>query len=84
MGTIDNESLRYSVEFNNPTTGGSQAVVTGLLATACSGASAVVGRDVTNSRIFNELSRIYINYSGDSGLAADSYTDTLTITMVVK
>ena len=84
IGTVDGESLRYSVEFNNPTTGGSQAVVTNLLATACSGGPAVIGRDVTNWRVVNELSRIYIKYSGDNGLAADSYTDTVTITMVVK
>lgn len=84
VGTVEGETLRYSVEFNNPTTGGSQATVTGLLANACSGASAVIGRDVTNSRIFGETSRVYVNYTGNSGLAADSYTDTLTVTMVVK
>lgn len=84
VGTVDAETLRYSVEFNNPTTGGSQAAVTGLLAAACSSASAVIGRDVTNARIYGETSRIYVNYTGNSGLAADSYTDTLTITMVVK
>lgn len=84
VGTVYGETLRYSVEFNNPTTGGSQAVVSGLLADACSGAAAVIGRDVTNSQIKGETSLIFINYSGDSQLASDSYTDTVTITVIVK
>lgn len=84
IGTVAGETLRYSVEFNNPPTGGSQTVVTGLLATACSGAAAVIGRDVTNQKIHDEISRIFVNYTGDSGLASDSYTDTLTITLVTK
>lgn len=84
IGTIYGESLRYSVEFNNPTTGGSQATVTGLLADACSGAAAVIGRNVTNSQIKEETSFVFVNYSGNSQLAADSYTDTITITLVVK
>ena len=84
IGTVGGETLRYSVEFNNPPTGGSQTVVTGLLATACSGAAAVIGRDVTNQKIHDEISTIYVNYLGDSGLASDSYTDTLTITLVTK
>jgi hypothetical protein len=78
------EALRYSVEFNNPGTGGSQPTVTGLLDTACTGASKIVGREVTNEKVRDEVSRIYVNYNGDSNLAADSYTDTLTITLVVK
>jgi hypothetical protein len=84
IGTVAGESLNYSVEFNNPPTGGSQTTVTDLLATACSGATAVTGRDVTNEKINNEISRIYVNYSGNSGLASDSYTDTLTVVLVLK
>lgn len=83
-GAAGGESLRYSVEFNNPTTGGSQPTVTGLLASACTGTSVITGRDVTNSKVSGELSRVFVNYTGDSALAADTYTDTLTITMVVK
>lgn len=84
LGTLGGETLRYSVEFNNPATGGSQSVVTGLLDNACSGASKIVGREVTNEKVRDELSRIYVNYQGDSTLAADSYSDTLTLTLVVK
>lgn len=83
-GATGGESLRYSVEFGNPTTGGSQATVTGLLAAACTGTSVITGRDVTNSKVSAETSHVFVNYTGDSALAADTYTDTLTITMVVK
>lgn len=78
------ENLRYSVEFNNPTTGGSQAIVTGLLSTQCTGDTYILGRAVANAKIRNETSNIYINYTGDSGLAADSYTDILRLTMTVN
>jgi len=84
VGSVSEEALRYSVEFNNPPTGGSQSVVTGLLQNACSGTAVVTARDVTNAKITDEISRIYVNYTGDNGLAADAYTDTLTITMVAK
>jgi hypothetical protein len=84
IGSAGGEALPFSVEFNNPTTGGSQAVVTGLLATACSGAAAITGRDVTHAKITNENSAIFVNYTGNSGIAADSYSDTLTITLVAK
>ncbi len=84
IGTVGGEFLPYSIEFDNPTTGGSQAVVTGLLSTACTGAAAVIGRDVTGAKISNETSTVYVNYSGNASLAADSYTDTLTITVVSK
>lgn len=84
VGATSAELLPYSVEFNNPTTGGSQATVTGLLASACTGTSAITGRDVSNSKITSELSRIFVNYTGDTNLAADTYTDTLTISMIVK
>ena len=72
------ESLGYSVEFDNPTDGGSQPVVTGLLAAACSNAE---GRDVDKSKISNESSAVYINYTGSTVLAAGTYDDTLSVTL---
>lgn len=84
VGALNAEVVPYSVEANNPTTGGSQAVVTGLLATACSGAAAVTARDVAGAKITGETSQIFVNYSGSSGLSADSYADTLTITLAAK
>lgn len=78
------ENLRYSVEFNNPTTGGSQAIVTGLLSDQCTGDTYILGRAVAGAKIRNETSNIYINYTGDSGLAADSYTDIVRLTMTVN
>lgn len=84
IGTVNGESLNYSVEFNNPATGGSQTVVTGILSTACSGASAVTARDVTDAKISGETSSVYVNYSGNSQLSADSYSDVITITLVSK
>ncbi len=78
------ESLNYSVEFNNPTTGGSTATVTDLLSTACTGDTYVLGRATSGEKISNESTAVYANYSGDSLLAADSYTDTLRITMMVN
>lgn len=84
VGSAAGETLRYSVEFGNPTTGGSQATVTNLLSSACTGTSVITGRDVTNAKVSNEISHVFVNYTGDSALAADTYSDTLTITMVVK
>ena len=75
------ELLAYSVEFNNPTDGGSQATVTGLLQSAC---TSQVGRDVTNWKTSGENSLIYVNFTGDGNLAAGTYQDTITITMNVK
>lgn len=77
------ENLRYSGEFNNPTTGSSQAVVTGLLSTACTGDTFILGRSVTNAKITDETSNVYVNYTGDPALGADTYSDVLRITMVV-
>lgn len=78
------ENVRYSVEFNNPTTGGSQAIVTGLLSDQCTGDAYILGRAVAGAKIRNETSNIYINYAGDSGLAADSYTDIVRLIMTVN
>lgn len=81
QGSVGSETLRYSVESNNPTTGGSTATVTGLLATSCTNQNA---RTVTNAKINGENSTFFVNYTGDSTLAADTYQDTLTITMNVN
>lgn len=78
------ENLRYSGEFNNPTTGGSQATVTGLLSTACTGDTFVLGRSVTNAKINAETSGVFVSYTGDASLAADTYSDVLRITMVLN
>lgn len=78
---VSGDYLRYSAEFTNPTTGGSAADVTGLLASACAGQNA---RDVTNAKIASETSTVYVNFTGSSTLSAATYTDTLTITMNVK
>jgi len=71
-------SVRYSVEFDNPTTGGSQPVVTGLLATSCSNAD---GRDVAHHRISSESSAVYINFTGSTLLWSGTYGDTLSLTL---
>ncbi len=84
IGASGAEQMRYSGEFNNPTTGGSTATVTGLLGTSCSTTAQIRGRDVTNAKITNETTNIFVNYTGDSALGADTYTDTFTITMTVK
>lgn len=78
---VSGESVPYSVEFNNPTTGGSRAVVAGLLASTC---LAAIGRDVLNSKIVNEASSVFVNYTGSVLLAAGTYQDTLTITLNLK
>lgn len=81
LDTVSGESLPYSVEFNNPTTGGSLAIVAGLMANSCTTA---VGRDVASAKSENESSSVYVNYTGSALLAAGTYLDTLTITMNVK
>ncbi len=79
--SVSGDFLAYSAEFTNPTTGGSAADVSGLLASAC---TAQNGRDVTNAKVNNETSTVYVNFTGSSTLSAATYTDTLTITMNVK
>ena len=81
LDPVSTETLRYSIEANNPTTGGSAAVVTGLLATACTGQ---VARDVTNGIIHNEVSTLYVNYTGSAALSAGTYQDVLTVTLTTK
>jgi len=78
MNEDANEYLPYSGEFNNPTTGGSQAVVTGLLASACTNQ---IGRQVTKGHISNETSSLYINFTGSPVLAAGTYQDVVTISL---
>jgi hypothetical protein len=78
---VSGESVPYSVEFNNPTTGGSLAIVTGLLATTC---MAAVGREVTAAKVVTESSNLYVNYTGVPLLAAGTYQDTITITLNLK
>lgn len=75
---ISKEYVRYSVEFNNPTSGGSQPVVLGLLASVCANA---VGRDVNRAKITHESSAIVIDFTGTAMLAAGTYSDTLTVTL---
>jgi len=81
VDAVSTESLAYSGEFANPTTGGSLPSVTNLLASAC---TSQIGRDVTNAKITAETSAIYVNFTGSASLAAGTYSDTLTITMNVK
>lgn len=81
IDAVSAELLAFSAEFNNPTTGGSTATVTGLLASACGGQT---GRNVTNAKITNENSNVFVNFTGDPALGAGTYQDTLTVTMNVK
>lgn len=78
---VSAEALAYSVQFTNPTTGGSSATVSSLLATVC---TAATGRDVTNFKVVGENSGINVAFTGNAGLAAGTYSDTLTITMTTK
>ena len=81
LDPVSGESVRYSVEFNNPTTGGSQATVASLLGSTC---QAAVGREVTSAKIVTESSLVYVNYTGSPLLAAGTYQDTLTVTLNLK
>lgn len=81
IGSSVGEKLNYSVESNNPTTGGSTAVVTGLLASSCTGQNA---RQVSNAKISAENSTLFVNFTGNSSLSADTYQDTVTLTMNVN
>lgn len=76
-----NEYVTYSAEFQNPTTGGSQPSVTGLLSQACTGQ---FGRDVSGAKVSNETSTVFVNFVGSDALSAGTYQDTLTITMNVR
>lgn len=81
VGTTGGEKLSYSVESHNPTTGGSQATILNLLASACTSQNA---RDVAGTKISAETSTVFVNFTGDATLGADTYQDTLTFTMTVK
>jgi len=81
IGTAVGESLAYSVEAQNPTTGGSTPSVTGLLASTCTNQNV---RVVSNAKIDGATSTVFANYTGDAGLSADTYQDTLTFTMNVN
>jgi hypothetical protein len=81
VGSAGGETLAYSVESQNPTTGGSTAVVTGLMASGCSAQNA---RVVSNAKISTETSTIFANYTGSASLGADTYQDTITFTMNVN
>jgi hypothetical protein len=81
LGSAGGETLAYSVESHNPTTGGSSATVTGLIASSCTGQNA---RSVANAKISGETSTIFVNYTGNSGLGADTYQDVITFTMNVN
>ena len=81
QGTAAAETLSYSVESHNPTSGGSTATVTGLLATSCTNQNI---RTVTNAKVSGDDSFLFVNYTGGSALAADTYQDTLTVTMNVN
>lgn len=84
IGLTNGEVLPYSVEFANPATGGSQTTVLNLLSSSCAGATAITGRDVTAAKIKDETSHVFVNYTGNADLAADTYEDTVVITMTVK
>lgn len=76
-----NENVPYTAEFNNPTTGGSVATVTGLLATNCNMGTA---RTVTGAKVVAETSTVFVNFTGAALLASGTYSDTLTIVMNVN
>lgn len=73
--------LRYSVEFVNPTTGGSQADVIGLMASSC---GSQIGRVVTKGHITNETSTVYTNFTGDTTLTAGTYEDVVLISLTMQ
>lgn len=79
--SVSGDFLAYSAEFVNPTTGGSQGDVTGLLQSACANQTA---RNVTNAKISNEDSSVWVNYTGSANLSAATYTDTLTVVLTTK
>lgn len=73
--------LPYSVNAANPTTGGSSANVTGLLASACTNQ---IARDVTGASVTSETSTIAVSFTGNATLFPGTYNDTLTFTMTTK
>jgi len=75
------EFVHYTVESENPTSGGSAPLATGLLDSACTNQ---VAREVTQGRIRDEISTFYVRYTGSPILSAGTYQDTLTITLTVN
>ncbi|MBM3536043.1 MAG: hypothetical protein FJX60_23780 [Alphaproteobacteria bacterium] len=73
--------LPYSGEFNNPTTGGSAPVVTGLLESSC---IAQIGRRVEQGVIANEVSAVYVNFIASETMASGTYQDTVTISIATN
>ncbi|MEQ9333854.1 hypothetical protein [Thalassobaculum sp.] len=80
MADGTDDYLPYTVEFNNPTTGGSQGVVTNLLATACTGQ---IARTVTSHNVSDETSTVYLNFTGSTELEAGTYEDVVTISITM-
>lgn len=78
LDPVSGAHLRYTGEFANPSTGGSQASVTRLLESSCTGQ---IGRTVTSGNITNETSQIFLNFTGSSDLGAGTYQDTVTISL---
>lgn len=73
--------LRYSVEFVNPTTGGSQADVIGLMASSCTNQ---IARVVDHAHISGETSTVYTNFTGDTTLTAGTYEDVVLISLTMQ
>lgn len=74
------DRVPYTVEFNNPTSGGSQAVVTDLMASSCTGQ---IARSVTSSNVSNQTSTVYVNFTGVPDLTAGIYEDVVTISITM-
>ncbi len=74
-------SLPISLSASNPTTGGSAATVTGLLATACTGQ---IMRDVTGALINSQTSTLSVAFTGSNNLVPGTYQDTVTVAMTTK
>lgn len=70
----------YSVEFNNPTSGGSQAVVTDLMASGCTGQ---IARSVTSHNVSSQTSTVFVNFTGIPELTAGTYEDVVTIAITM-
>ncbi len=81
------ESVHYTVRFDNPNVNPADIDKTNLLNTLCSEtppSTETGARFVSDYKVNNEVSTIYVNYSIPGDLNADTYTDTLTINMTVN
>jgi len=84
---VSPEQVHYTVKFDNPNTAGAGDVdFTGLLATVCNLApvAGTIARDVSNYKVPTETSDVFISYTVPGTLGADTYTDVLTINMVLN